>query len=115
MDLLGAHVASHGVVYGLADGLFTPYRLVISCVTVQLYMLQILGEKYIFFSEVVYADMLAMDPNLITSLRWLSRDHRHPMNKLVTKGCRSAGIIHHGAYLDSEVISSLTHIAILTF
>ncbi len=55
------------------------------------------------YSEVVYREALDADPSMITSIRWLVRDRRNPINKLVTQGCRSYGIIKDGEYLDPEV------------
>ncbi len=59
---------------------------------------------YLFLTEVVYRRELEADPNLITSIRWLSRDRQHPMNRLICRACRSWGVIGPDEYLDSEAL-----------
>ncbi len=58
---------------------------------------------YLFLTEVVYRRALDADPSMITSIRWLTRDRRNPMNKLVTDACRSAGLLKEEEFLDPEV------------
>ncbi len=54
------------------------------------------------FTEVVYKSTLQADPSLITSLRYLTRDTKNPMNQLITDLCRRAGLVSETANLDPE-------------
>jgi len=55
----------------------------------------------IFLTEVVFASKLA-DPEMETSIRWITRDDRNFMNKLSRKVCTAVGIIGKGEPWDSE-------------
>ena len=64
--------------------------------------------KYVskLFSEILFAPTLEADPDLITSLRYLSRDKRNPMNKLVTNLCRRIGFVKAEEDLDPAHIKT---------
>ena len=58
----------------------------------------------IFFSEVVLHQRLAADPEIITSQRYLSRDKKNGMNKMVTKMCKKYGFLEESAQFDPESV-----------
>ena len=57
-----------------------------------------------FFSipERVLYDRLAADPEIVTSLRYLSRDEKNSMNQLATIACRKLGLLKKGEPFDPE-------------
>ena len=57
-----------------------------------------------FFSEVVLHQRLAADPEIITSQRYLSRDKKNGMNKMVTKMCKKYGFLEESAQFDPESV-----------
>lgn len=48
---------------------------------------------YLFITEVYYSEMLDSDPEIVTSLRYLSQDKKNPLTKLVTKAVRRVGLL----------------------
>ena len=56
------------------------------------------------FSEVVLHQRLAADPEIITSQRYLSRDKKNGMNKMVTKMCKKYGFLEESAQFDPESV-----------
>ena len=52
--------------------------------------------------EVLFRDWLRSDPDMVTSLRWLGRDSRNFMNKLVTRICRKIRLLGKEEKLDPE-------------
>lgn len=48
---------------------------------------------YLFCTEVIYKDTLSADRELATSLRYLAKDYKNPLNRVVTTACRSLGIV----------------------
>ena len=59
---------------------------------------------FYFFSEVVLHQRLAADPEIITSQRYLSRDKKNGMNKMVTKMCKKYGFLEESAQFDPESV-----------
>jgi len=57
---------------------------------------------FIFCTEVLLKSELDADPDLITSVRYLSRDYKNPMNRLVNFTCRKLGLIGKEEYMDPE-------------
>ena len=54
----------------------------------------VLGINMILnISEVYYSEMLDSDPEIVTSLRYLSQDKKNPLTKLVTKAVRRVGLL----------------------
>lgn len=51
-------------------------------------------------SEVYYSEMLDSDPEIVTSLRYLSQDKKNPLTKLVTKAVRRVGLLGPDEPLD---------------
>ena len=47
---------------------------------------------YILVTEVVFRGYLDSDPSIQTSLRWLTRDDRNGMHRLVRSACRRVGV-----------------------
>lgn len=56
-----------------------------------LYLIWQIG--YLFKTEIIDGDFLASNPNIATSLRWLSNDEKNFMNKLTINYCRKLGIM----------------------
>ena len=67
-------------------------------------IVQTLFSFLIFFSEVVLHQRLAADPEIITSQRYLSRDKKNGMNKMVTKMCKKYGFLEESAQFDPESV-----------
>merc|ERR1712109_400371 len=57
---------------------------------------------YLFMTEIVLRQRLEADPEIITSQRYLSRDKKNGINKLVTKMCKKYGYLEETAQFDSE-------------
>jgi hypothetical protein len=55
-------------------------------------------------TEVVLHQRLAADPEIITSQRYLSRDKKNGMNKMVTKMCKKYGFLEESAQFDPESV-----------
>merc|ERR1712203_598667 len=53
-------------------------------------------------TEIVLRPRLNADPEIITSQRYLSRDKKNGMNKLVTKMCKKYGFLKETDEFDSE-------------
>lgn len=45
-------------------------------------------SAYLLITEVIYAEKLDLDPELITSMRWLANDHKNSFNKIALKIAR---------------------------
>ena len=60
--------------------------------------------SFLIFSEVVLHQRLAADPEIITSQRYLSRDKKNGMNKMVTKMCKKYGFLEESAQFDPESV-----------
>jgi len=61
---------------------------------------------YLFITEYLMADILKNDPDIITSLRYLSKDKKNGMNMFVTGLAKKAGIVGPGEKFDSETIKT---------
>jgi len=57
---------------------------------------------YLFLTEVVFADYLASDPEIIISMRYLARDKKNGMNNLVQGLTRKMGIVGPTEEFDPE-------------
>ena len=56
----------------------------------------------IFIAEIIFHDALEGDPEMITSLRYMARSKKNPLNKLVTSFCRKIGILKPDEEVNSE-------------
>ena len=50
--------------------------------------------------EVYYAEFLDSDPEIVTSLRYLSQDKKNPFTKAVTRACKRVGLLGPDEPLD---------------
>ena len=57
---------------------------------------------YIIITEVIERKVFEADYNVMTSLRWITRDRKNPMTMGVTAICRKLGIFERGEFFDSE-------------
>lgn len=62
---------------------------------------------YFIKTEVIDKDVLNCHPELITSLRWLSKDTKNPLAKAILKLCRKIGIFQKDENYDHTKIKTL--------
>merc|ERR1719322_1321200 len=55
---------------------------------------------YLFITGVYYGEMLNADPEIVTSLRYLSQDKKNPFTKAVTRACKRVGLLGPDEPLD---------------
>jgi len=58
--------------------------------------------SYLLLTEWVFVSILSQDLNLMTSLRYLGKDKKNPMTRIVTKLARDLGLTERDQYLDPE-------------
>jgi hypothetical protein len=68
-----------------------------------------------FLSEFYYSDLLDSDPEIVTSLRYLSQDTRNPLTKAVTKALRKLGLIGPDESLDPASLLTKTVFVVVQF
>jgi len=61
---------------------------------------------FLFMTEFWFAERLAADPTLITSVRYLAQDKKNGMHKLAKKIMRSIGVMGKTEEMDSEQLKS---------
>jgi len=61
---------------------------------------------YLFLIEYVFADYLASDPEIITSMRYLAKDKKNGMNNLVQAVTRKMGIVGPKEEFDPETVKT---------
>ena len=62
----------------------------------------------IFFTEVVLKSRLDADQDLITSIRYLTRDKKYSLNKILKKFCQKHGYLGPNEDFDSESVLAKT-------
>ena len=60
----------------------------------------LINKLLINISEVYYGEMLNSDPEIVTSLRYLSQDKKNPFTKAVTRACKRVGLLGPDEPLD---------------
>lgn len=82
-------------------------RLTISdVVTLPLIIYGVWQVVYLIITEVILAKTLRDDPDIVTSLRYLSKDKKNGMNQITEKVCKALGIMTKEEVFDSETIKS---------
>mmetsp|Transcript_8663 Transcript_8663/g.12570 ORF Transcript_8663/g.12570 Transcript_8663/m.12570 type:complete len:475 (+) Transcript_8663:36-1460(+) len=63
---------------------------------------------YIIQTEVIDRERLKGDPDLATSMRWITRDTKNPMHKMALSACRATGILKQNEKFDPETVKTKT-------